>query len=146
MSNFASVLDRPATEIERPKPLPVGTYLCILKGMPRYDKSAKKGTDFVEFTAVPQSALDDVNAEELANAGGLADKTIRMTYYLTDDAAWRLKKFLEDLKFDVEDPGVTMRQMIEESANNEIYVTMRHKPSQDGKSVFAEVADTARVD
>lgn len=146
MANFSSILDRPASEIKRPKPLPVGTYLCVLKGLPRYDKSSKKQTEFVEFLGIPQSALDDVDREELEACGGLEGKTIKLTYYITEDAAWRLKKFLEDLGFDMEDEDVKPRKAIESSAGSQVYVTIKHRASEDGKSVFAEVKDTARVD
>ena len=69
--NFSNILDKPATDVERPRPLPVGTYLTVIQGLPRYDKSSKKQTDFVEFTHQIVSALDDVDPDELAAAGGL---------------------------------------------------------------------------
>jgi len=151
---FASILDRPATEIERPKPLPVGTYLTVIKGMPRYDKSAKKQTPFIEFTHAIQSAREDVSEEDLkaylTNGAGevksLTAVTIKNTYYLTEEAGWRLKKFLGDLGFDMEDPENTMRVVAEQSAGSEVYVTIRHRPSEDGRNVFAEIADTAAVE
>ena len=37
--NFASILDEAPTEIDRPKPIPTGTYLCRVQGTPTYDKS-----------------------------------------------------------------------------------------------------------
>jgi len=42
-ANFASILDEAPTEINRPKPLPEGTYLCVV-GQPEEGKSSKKGT------------------------------------------------------------------------------------------------------
>lgn len=152
--NFSSILDKPATEIERPKPLPVGTYLCIIKGLPRYDKSSKKQTDFVEFTAVPHQAEPDVDKDELTAVLTTIDgtvlplnsKEIKLTYYITEDAAWRLKKFLEDLGFDMADESVTMRQACEQSAGQQVYVSIKHQASQDGKGVFANAGDTAKVD
>lgn len=146
-ANFASILDKPATEIERPKPLPVGTYLAVIKGLPRYDKSSKKQTDFVEFTASIMSAMDDVDKAELGEAGGTNGKEIKLTYYITEDAAWRLKKFLDDLGYgDAMDEGATLRQCAEQAAGSQVYVQMKHRASQDGKAIFAEVADTAKVD
>lgn len=154
MDKFASILDRPATEIERPKPLPIGTYHSLVKGMPRYDKSSKKQTDFIEFTLELTKALDDVDPEDLkaacVNKAGefrpLATFPLKATYYLTEGAAWRLKKFLEDLGFDTESKESTMREMCEQSANSEVYVTLKHRASDDGKSIFHEIADTARVE
>jgi len=145
--NFSSILDRPATEIEKPKPFPVGTYLTVIQGLPRYDKSAKKQTPFVEFTHKFVSALDDVDTDELQAMGGIENKTIKNTYYETEDAAWRIKKFLEDCGFDDElEGGRTMRECIEATPNVEVYITIRHEASQDGRSVFARINDTAKVD
>ena len=40
--NFASILDEAPSEVDRPKPLPAGTYTCIVAGTPIYDKSSKR--------------------------------------------------------------------------------------------------------
>lgn len=143
--NFSSILDRPASEIERPKPLPPGTYLTILQGLPRYDKSAKKQTEFIEFKHKITQAGEDVDEDALKEAGGLEDKTVNNTFYLTEDAAWRLRKFLEDCGFDFSDGSVTLREAAEQSANSEVYITIGHEPSQDGQSVFARIKGTAAV-
>jgi hypothetical protein len=152
MDKFASILDRPSNEIERPASLPAGTYLAIVKGLPRYDKSSKKQTDFIEFTLGIQAAQDDVDEKELSNfltkkdgsTRSLTDITMKNTYYLTEEAAWRLNKFFEDLGYDVSG-DTTLREMAEDSANSEVYISVKHRPSQDGKSIFAEIAGTAKV-
>lgn len=142
--NFGSILDKPTTEIERPKPLPVGTYTCVVKGLPRFDKSAKKGTEFVEFTLQPLQASEDVDADALESMGGFANKTIRATFYLTEDSVWRLKKFLvDDLEIDEDD---TLRPMIDQAPGKQVNATLRHTASQDGQSVYAELASTAPVE
>lgn len=147
--NFASILDAPASDISRPKPLPVGTYLAIVEGLPRYDKSTKKGTDFVEFALRIAAAADDVDQEELEEVGlTLKDGTprsMKATYYLTEDAAWRLKKFLEDLGFDFS-TDLTLREACENAANREVYITVGHEPSQDGQAIFARITGTAKVE
>src|SRR6185437_1001481 len=50
MNSFSYILDKPATEIDRPKPLPVGTYTWSIQGLPKHDKSREKQTPYVEFT------------------------------------------------------------------------------------------------
>ena len=148
--NFASVLDKPATEISRPKPLPAGTYLAVVEGLPRYDKSTKKQTDFVEFSLRISAAADDVDQEELSEVGlTLKDGTprsMKATYYITEDAAWRLKKFLEDLGFDFDAEGISLRDACEASSNREVYITVGHEPSQDGQAIFARITGTAKVE
>ena len=147
--NFSSILDKPATDISRPKPLPIGTYLAIVEGLPRYDKSTKKQTDFAEFTLRVAAAADDVDQEELEEVGlALKDGTprsMKATYYLTEDAAWRLKKFLEDLGFDFS-TDLTLREACENAANREVYITIGHEPSQDGQAVFARITGTAKAE
>lgn len=141
---FTSILDRQSSEIERPKPLPVGTYNCIVKGLPRYDKSSKKQTDFVEFNLEIQSAEDDVDEDAIAAmTGGVVGKSIKDTYYLTEEAAFRVKDFLDNAG--VEDEG-TLRSRIEQTPGKQIKIFIKHEPSQDGQSVFARIGKTMAVD
>lgn len=144
--NFSDILDRPASETERPKPLPAGGYLCVVKGLPRRDKSAKKGTPFVEFILQPVEAMEDVDAEALAAMGGLANKTIKATYYLTEDALWRLKDFLEHTTGEEVPEGASYSQLIEQTPNCQVIAFLRHEASEDGASIFARLAKTAPLE
>jgi hypothetical protein len=144
--NFASILDESPTEVKSPPPMPVGTYICIVKGQPRYDKSAKKQTDFVEFTLRPMQPLSDVDEDDLAAAGGLEGKTIRATYYLTEDAVFMLDKFHADCGIDLND-GKSRRHRNDSVVNSEVVATIKHRISdKDSTRVFAELGYTANVD
>lgn len=140
--NFASLLDEAPEEINRPKPLPAGTYTCVVRGQPRYDKSSKKQTPFVEFTLAPIAAGDDVDEEELAGMGGFDGKTIRATYYLTEDAIFRLDEFHTHCGIDLEQPA-SRRQRNDEVVNAQVVAVVGHRASDDGQSVFAELKRTA---
>jgi len=141
--NFGKLLDMAPSEIERPKPLPEGQYLCVIAGLPRFDKSSKKQTEFVEFTLKVVAAGEDVDAEELAEIGGIADKTIRATYYLTENSLWRLKEFLEHCG--IAEVG-TLGTMIDETQNCQVIAYIKHEPSNDGTSVFGKVGKTASAE
>lgn len=150
--SFSSILDKPSSDVERPKPLPTGTYQCVVDGQPRMDKSSKKGTPFVEFALRPMAALDDVDEDDLnaslTSADGtvkpLADKRIRATFYLTEDAAWRLKNFLvNDLQ--ITEGKKKIGQLISEAQNREVLAMLKHVPSEDGTGIFAQLAKTAPV-
>lgn len=143
MASFNDILDKPASEIERPKPLPQGSYLCVVRGLPRHDKSSKKQTPFVEFTLAVQAPGEDVDAEDLQSMGGADNKTIRATYYITDDALWRLKDFLGHCG--IAEEG-SLRQMIDDAPNAQVVAFVKHRASEDGQSVFAELAKTAPAD
>lgn len=151
MAQFTDILDKPATEIDRPKPLPVGTYQWIIQGLPRYDKSKEKQTPFYEFTCKCTGALDDVDDDALnewaqkadGTSRALTDFTTRLTFYITEDSLYRLQEFLEHCGIDGD--GKTTRQCIDETPNCEFVGSIIHKPSQDGQSVFANIGKTAPV-
>ena len=141
--NFGSILDRAPSEIEKPKPLPQGSYITQIVGQPRFDKSSKKQTEFVEFTHKLLSALDDVDEDELKALGGVKDKVMKNTFYLTESAAWRLKEFLEHCGIE---EGDSLREMIEETPGKQVGIFVGHEASQDGTSVFARVGKTFVVE
>lgn len=143
--NFGALLNTPAGEIERPKPLPQGSYVVMVQGLPRFDKSAKKQTEFVEFTLKLLSAAEDVDADELKDLGGLAEKTIKDTYYLTEASLWRLKDFLANCDLDTEGEE-TLQELIEETPGKQVGIFIKHEASQDGQSVFARVGKTFKVE
>ncbi len=100
--NFASILDESPTEVSAPQPAPQGTYVFVV-GNPRYDKSSVKGTDFVEFPVRAVAAESDVDEAELEEAGGLDAINLRATFYLTEDAVYRLDEFHSHCGIDLED-------------------------------------------
>lgn len=143
--NFASLLSKPGSEVERPVPLPVGSYVCVVQGLPRFDKSSQKQTDFVEFTLKVTEARDDVDEDELEKSGGLADKTIKATYYITETALWRLKDFLSACGLEA-DGDKTLEELIEETPNATVGIFIRHEPGNDGQSMFARVGKAFAVE
>lgn len=134
--NFASILDEEPTEVAAPTPLPQGTYLTIVAGPARYDKSTRKGTDFVEFNLRPLEAEEDVDEDDLAAAGGLDGKTIKATFWLTEDAKFMLDQFHEHCGIDLSEPA-SRRQRNDEIVNARVRVFIKHEPSQDGTRIFA---------
>lgn len=141
--NFGALLDRAPSEVERPKPMPEGQYLWVVSGLPRYDKSSKKQTEFVEFTLKAVQAGTDVDQDELAEMGGIADKTTKATFYLTEGSLWRLKEFLEHCGIE---EGDSLRAMIEETMNCQVVGFIKHEASNDGESVFARLGKTANAE
>lgn len=149
--NFSSILERSASDVERPKPLPSGTYICMVQGMPRFDKSTKKGTDYVEFSLRVTDVYrndegeSDVDDDALEEYGGITEKSrLRATFYITEDAVWRLKKFLTDCGIDQE--GKSLAMMIHDAPNQTLLVHVGHRAAEDGEGVFAEIKKTAKYE
>jgi hypothetical protein len=144
--NFAALLDKAPTEIEKPKPLPVGVYTCIVKGLPKFDKSSKKQTEYVEFTLQPIATVGEVDEDALKASGGLEGKTLRDTYYITENSLWRLKKFLEDCGLDVDDESQSLRTLIDATPNCQVNVSIKHEMGNDGQTAYANIAGTSAVE
>jgi hypothetical protein len=141
MANFSSILDMPSTEVRFPK-LPVGSYVGVVKGMPRFDKSTKKQTPYVEFMISFVEPMADVDPDALEDFGPIADKSLPLTFYYETEGGYnRLKTFLDNCG--VEDEG-TPRQRIEQVPGRTIVVEVKHVASQDGQSIYAQIDGTAK--
>ena len=146
--SFSSILDRAPSEIEKPKPLPTGSYTTLLVGQPRIDKSTKKQTEYREFTHKILSAGEDVDEDDLkAYLGGkkLTDVLMKNTYYITEGAVWRLKEFLEHCGIDLDEVD-SLAEGIEETPGKQVGIFINHEASQDGTSVFARIGKTFVVE
>jgi hypothetical protein len=146
--SFTSILDRAPSEIEKPKPLPVGSYITQLVGQPRIDKSAKKQTEFREFTHKILSAGEDVDEDELAEYLGdrkITEMTMKNTYYITEASVWRLKEFLEHCGIDL-DAVESLNEALDETPGKQVGIFVNHEPAQDGSSFFARINKTFIVE
>jgi hypothetical protein len=155
--DFTSVLDTPSTEVARPKALAQGTYVWMVKGLPRIDKSAKKGTEFSEYTLQCMEACEDVDAENLkfslTKASGdvtpLTERSVRYTLYHTEDALWRLKQFLDHCQIpDEDDEGNvrSIRERMQDVPGKIILGHIKHSPSDDGDVMYANIDKTAKYE
>jgi len=143
--SFADILNRPADEIEAPKALPVGTYLCIVDGQPEFAKIGKNNTDCVNFNLKPVQPGPDVDQKALQdtlNGQSLSDKKIRHRLFVTPDSAWRLKQFLNE---HLGVPVTNLGAMIPEAMGRQVMVTLGHQASDDGTQIYQVVKATAKV-
>jgi hypothetical protein len=137
-ADFASLLGQSADEIEKPKPLPMGTFTFQV-GEHRFDESAKKKTPFVEFKVTPKVAQEDVDEDLLAEVKNWQEREMRLTYYLTDDAIWRLKDFLEHCG--ISTAGRTLGECVPETAGALVNGYVKHDVN--GEDVYANISSTS---
>jgi hypothetical protein len=145
MASFQEILNQPANA-EPPSALPVGTYLMIVDGQPEIAQKGKNNNYCVTFNMKPIQAQGDVDQQALHDAlkeKALQDKKVKHTMWLTDDAAWRLDQFFENLGLDRSKGNRSA--LIGESMGKQVLVTLSHQTSDDGKQVFAQVKNTAKV-
>ena len=144
--NFTDLLNTPIDQIERPKALPVGTYICLIDGMYEVGKAGKNNTNYIDFNFRPLQAMADVNQQQLEEALGeraLSDKRFRYRIFVTRDSRWKLKEFL------LEHCGIGMKanmnEMLPETPGKQVAVYVGHQTSPDG-IIFNQVGKTASVD
>lgn len=134
--SFEEILNFDSNEVERPKPLPKGTYATIIKNYEQ-GTSPQKGTPFIQFNLQIQGPLDDVDQDEITAFGAVAGKMIRATFWFNEANLERsryfLSKFLDAAKVD---PGQTVDR-IEASINCQVGALTRHKPNDDGE-IYSE--------
>jgi ribosomal protein S10 len=150
--NFTSILDKPAADVKRPPPLPTGTYLWIVINQPRIDKSPKEQTQFVEYTLRCLQPMEDVDAQAIEtykeNGGEVQGKELKVTFWLTEAAAFRLVNkdnngFLDLLGLDKS--GKSLAELISEAPGNQVLGGVTHSTSRDGQQVYANITSFAAV-
>lgn len=141
--SFKELLKRDAGSVERPKPLPGGDYSFVIKSY-EFGQSAKKKTDQIEFKVKPLAAID-VDEEVLAQMENWRDKEMRLTFYITSEALYRLTEFQEHCG--LETSGRTIEELIPEMVNCSFGGRIEHSPSQrDPSIIYAEIGATFKIE
>lgn len=138
--DFNKILTKQASAIEKPKPLPIGTYLCNNPQLPKFVGVGKNETPCAEFGLVVLSAGEDVDTDDLATFGKYQGKSIRHRIFLTEATEFRAKEELIE-KFGIEEGDKTLGQLFNETINKQVYVKIKHRPSDDGTEMYSEVEE-----
>jgi hypothetical protein len=148
---FESILDMPAADVDRPKPLPAGTYDAIVQGLYEEGVSSQKKTPFVQFAFAITGADEDVDEDDLTEyltskdgttkpLSGVVLKNNSTKFYTTLDSMFRLTDFFDHCGIDQD--GKTIRQCLSETPNCSVKILIGHTASQDGTQIFAELKKT----
>lgn len=137
-TNFAALLDRRADEIEKPKPLPIGTYSFVV-GNHDFGESAQKKTPYVQFEVSPRAALEDVDESLLAEVANWQDRKMRLTYYLTDDALFRLTEFFEHCGLDI--AGQSLAELIPQAQGTMVNAYVKQQARENDPDDFYAFID-----
>lgn len=79
-------------EVERPPLRPQGHYVGVISGKAETGESSKKGTLYATFPVQINEALEDVDPDQLAEAGGPNFKG-EVTFWLSPKALWMFTEF-----------------------------------------------------
>lgn len=141
MVDFAALLNKKTEDATRPPPLPAGEYLLQV-GKYQFDESDKKKTPYAEFEINVLQPGADVDPNGLQGVD-LTKKKLRLTFYLTDDAFWRLRKFIEETLV-INGSGRTFNQCMPETVSKQFIGVVSQVPSQKpgDDSIYNEISAT----
>jgi hypothetical protein len=131
----ASLLDKRPGEVERPKPLPIGTWNGVIKKT-EFGETKNKDTS-LKLTIGGLSAGEDVNHAELEGLN-LSSKSATTTFVLRPDTLFRLSEFIATMPIeDVEQKS--LNESIAELVNLGVTFEMKHRASEDGTQVYEQL-------
>jgi hypothetical protein len=90
--NWNDLANTTVGDVERPPLKPIGHYVGVFSGKAETGESTKKGTLYATFPVQVNEALDDVDQEQLNEAGGPNFKG-ECTFWLSPKALWMITEF-----------------------------------------------------
>lgn len=124
--NFNDLVSMNLDDIKVPPALPEGTFHGVITSFELGDNNRNK-TPYVRFSLKLQSAGDDIDSKDMEGID-LATRKLSTDFYLTPEAQWRLKEFMESLGI----TGMTLNEAFPETIGQNvlIYVTQRFNPER----------------
>lgn len=135
MVDFSTLLSQNLDSVTKPKALPAGTYNGTVLSH-SFALSSKKQTPYVQFNFSVQSAGEDVDPSDLEGVD-VGKKALRTSFYLTDDALFRLKDFLASCGIDTS--GRTLNETIPETVGASVLLFVKQRTSENGEDIFNDV-------
>lgn len=142
--DFTKILQKQTASIEKPKPLPIGSYIANNPQLPKFQGIGKNETPAATFGLVIIAPGEDVDPEQLAAYGEWKGKSVRFNMFLTENSEFRTMEELTNV-FGIEQEGKTLGQMFNETINKQCLVHIKHRPSDDGTEMFHEVEKLAAL-
>lgn len=140
--DFKALLSKPVLKDRRPPPLPGGHYDGVITNY-EYGTSAKKQTPYVRFFARAETPQDDVSPEALSealNGGDITKRQLQTDFYLTDNARFMLKQFLESCGIAMDDT-TTYDSVIPQVVNSRVRMELGIRPDKDGVPAYNDIAN-----
>lgn len=139
MPDFANLLSKPLDEVKRPQAIPAGTYNAMIKSYEAAESKEKK-TPYIRFHFTITGPGADVNAADLDGVD-LSKKQLRRDFFITPDAEYRLKEFIESCHIDTR--GRTFQSTLPDMVNQPVLLEVVQRLNKDRPTdpPFNDVAD-----
>ncbi len=125
--DFAKLLSKPLDDVKKPPPWPAGTYLGHISKHEFGDDNTNK-TPYARLYIKVTSAGPGLEPSELEGIDLQKGREFRKDYYLTDEADWRLKEFLESCG--VSTTGRTFAETVPELLNAQVQIEIIQQNSR----------------
>lgn len=136
--DFKALLSSKVEDAKAPPVLPEGTYHGLIEKF-EFGESREQKTPFVKFTFKLTDFGDDI-AEEDRTDVDLSKRQLSKEFYITSDALFRLKEFIEGLGID--HAGKSFDVIFPETTNLPVILEVRHSPNKkDPQRPYANVGD-----
>lgn len=140
--DFKQLLSKPLDDVKKPPPLPAGTYFGAITKW-EFGESPEKKTPYVRFFFLLQSPGPDIDVNELTGVD-LAKRSPRKDFYITPDAEWRLKEFIESAGAST--AGRSFASAIPDLQNRPVIIEVTQRSSKDGKDIYNDVGEVKGQD
>lgn len=91
--DFAKLLSKPLDDVKKPPAWPAGTYLGVITAH-KFDENQNK-TPLAQVVVKVTAPGPGLEAHEIEGIDFTKGREFRKDFYLTDEADWRLKTFIE---------------------------------------------------
>jgi hypothetical protein len=125
--DFAKLLSKPLDDVKKPPAWPAGTYLGHITKFEFGDQN-KNNTPYARFTIHVTAAGPGLEPEEVAGIDFQKGRDFRKDFYLSEEADWRLKAFIESCG--VPTAGRTFAETVPECANAQVQIEVIQQNSQ----------------
>jgi|EndMetStandDraft_8_1072994.scaffolds.fasta_scaffold146964_2 hypothetical protein len=138
--DFSQLLKTNLDTVKKPPTLPAGTFHGRISKY-EFGESAEKKTPYLRLHLQLLSPGADIASEDMRDSEGvsidLAKRQMRKDYYLTEDAMYRLKEFIESCG--ISTAGRSLDVTIPELLNAPVLVGIIQSNSKDGTEQYNNV-------
>jgi hypothetical protein len=120
MPDFSQLLRKPAGEAKRPKALPIGDYMGVIRSHEVGDQN-RNHTPYVRFGVVLTEWPEGAGPEEGVD---LNKRQLRKDFYLTEESLWRLDEFIRSCG--IEPNGRVYEEVLPELIGQPVTVEVQH--------------------
>lgn len=125
--DFAKLLSKPLDDVKKPPAWPAGTYLGVVSKH-EFGDNNKNSTPYARITIKVTQAGPGLEPSELEGIDLTKGREFRKDFYLTEDADWRLKEFIESCG--IPTTGRTFAETVPELLNAQVQLEIIQQNSQ----------------